>query len=53
MQGDFVLRMQPNGGEDHWKVMKVTTIYFSYSIKGKRYKKYKLGDSDLLELLQR
>jgi disease resistance protein RPM1 len=53
MQGDFVLRMQPNGSEDYWKVKKVTTICFSYNIKGKRYKKYRLGDSDLLELLKR
>jgi disease resistance protein RPM1 len=51
MQGDFVLRMQPDGGKDFWKVKKVTTIYFSYRIKGERYKKYRLGDSDLLELL--
>jgi disease resistance protein RPM1 len=52
MQGDFVLRMQPDGGKDFWKIKKVTTIYFSYRIKGERYKKYKLGDSDLFELLQ-
>jgi len=53
MQGEFVLRMQPNGGEDYWKVKKVTTIRLKYKIKGERYQIYKLGDSDLLEHLQR
>jgi disease resistance protein RPM1 len=53
MHGEFVLRMQPDGGEDYWKVKKVTTIRFGYSIKGERYQIYKLGDSDLLERLQR
>jgi disease resistance protein RPM1 len=52
MQGDFVLCMQPDGGKDFWKVKKVTTIYFSYRIKGERYKKYRLGDSNLFELLR-
>jgi disease resistance protein RPM1 len=52
MQGEFVLRMQPNGGEDYWKVKKVTTIHLKYKIKGEKYQIYKLGDSDLLEHLQ-
>jgi disease resistance protein RPM1 len=34
MQGEFVLRMQPNGGEDYWKVKKVITIRLMYRIKG-------------------
>jgi disease resistance protein RPM1 len=37
MQGEFVLRMQPNGGEDYWKVKKVSTIRLRYRIKGERY----------------
>jgi len=52
MQGEFVLRMQPNGGEDYWKVKKVSTIRLRYRIKGERYQIYKLGDSHLLERLQ-
>jgi disease resistance protein RPM1 len=53
MHGEFVLRMQPDGGEDYWKVKKVTTIYLRYRIKGERYQIYQLGDLDLLERLQR
>ncbi|XP_062162302.1 disease resistance protein RPM1-like [Alnus glutinosa] len=52
MQGEFVLRMQPNGGEDYWKVKKVSTIRLRYRIKGERYQIYKLDDSHLLECLQ-
>jgi len=52
MLGEFVLRMQPNGGKDYWKVKKVSTIRFRYRIKGERYQMYKLGDSHLLERLQ-
>jgi disease resistance protein RPM1 len=53
MHGEFVLRMQPDGGEDYWKVKKVTTIRLRYRIKGERYEIYQLRDSDLLERLQR
>ncbi|XP_062162299.1 disease resistance protein RPM1-like [Alnus glutinosa] len=52
MQGEFVLRMQPNGGEDYWKVKKVSTICLKYRIKGERYQIYKVSDSHLLERLQ-
>jgi disease resistance protein RPM1 len=52
MQGEYVLRIQPNGGEDYWKVKKVSTIRLMYRIKGERYQTYKLGDLDLLERLQ-
>ena len=52
MHREFVLRMQPDGGEDYWKVQKVTTIRLKYRIKGERYQIYKLGDLDLLERLQ-
>jgi disease resistance protein RPM1 len=52
MDGEFVLRMQPDGGEDYWKIKKVTTIHLRYRIKGERYQIYKLGDSNLLERLQ-
>jgi disease resistance protein RPM1 len=53
MQGEFVLAIQPDGGKDYWKVKKVTAIRFKYRIKGERYQIYKLGDSNLLERLQR
>ncbi|XP_059436291.1 disease resistance protein RPM1-like [Corylus avellana] len=53
MLGEFVLRMQPDGGEDYWKVKMVTTIRLRYRIKGERYQIYQLGDSALLERLQR
>jgi disease resistance protein RPM1 len=52
MHKEFVLRMQPDGGEDYWKVQKVTTIRLRYRIKGEQYQIYKLGDSNLLERLQ-
>jgi disease resistance protein RPM1 len=52
MQREFVLCIQPDGGEDYWKVQKVTTICLRYRIKGEQYQIYKLGDSDLLECLQ-
>jgi disease resistance protein RPM1 len=52
MDREFVLRMQPDGGEDYWKVKKVTTIRLKYRIKGERYQIYKLGDSNLLKRLQ-
>ncbi|GLT52863.1 hypothetical protein SLA2020_261770 [Shorea laevis] len=41
-----------NGGEDYWKVKKVSTIRLRYRIKGEQYQIYKLGDWDLLERLQ-
>ncbi|KAE7996012.1 hypothetical protein FH972_000761 [Carpinus fangiana] len=53
MHREFVLRIQPDRGEDYWKVKKVTTIRLMYRIKGERYQIYQLGDSDLLERLQR
>jgi len=52
IQREFVLRMQPDTGEDYWKVKKVTTIRLKYKIKEERCQIYKLGDSDLLERLQ-
>ncbi|XP_059454970.1 disease resistance protein RPM1-like [Corylus avellana] len=52
MQREFVLRMQPDGGEDYWKVHNVTTICLRYRIKGERYQIYYLVDMDLLERLQ-
>ncbi|XP_059436279.1 disease resistance protein RPM1-like [Corylus avellana] len=52
MQVEFVLCMLPDGGQDFWKVKKVTTIHVMYRIKRERYQIYKLNESDLLERLQ-
>jgi disease resistance protein RPM1 len=52
MHKKFVLRMQQEGGQDYWKVKKVTTIRLKYRIRGERYQIYKLSDSNLLERLQ-
>ncbi|KAE8008664.1 hypothetical protein FH972_005156 [Carpinus fangiana] len=52
MDREFVLRMQLDGGEDYWKVKKVTTIRLKYRIKGERYQIYKLDDLNLLKRLQ-
>ncbi|XP_059436274.1 disease resistance protein Pik-2-like [Corylus avellana] len=51
---NWILELQnlPDGGEDYWKVKKVTTIRLRYRIKGEQYQIYKLGDLDLLERLQ-
>uniref|UniRef100_A0A7N2M7B0 NB-ARC domain-containing protein n=1 Tax=Quercus lobata TaxID=97700 RepID=A0A7N2M7B0_QUELO len=53
MPREFVLIMQPNGGPDFWKAEHVSSVYFWYRIQGERYKNYKLGDEELLELLRR
>ena len=52
MRREFVLHLQLDRGKDYWKVMKVTTICFSYRIKMVQYQMYKLGESDLLKCLQ-
>ncbi|KAE8099205.1 hypothetical protein FH972_017205 [Carpinus fangiana] len=52
MHREFVLRMQHEGGQDYWKVKKVTTIRLKYRIRGERYQTYKLNDSNLLKRLQ-
>ena len=52
MHREFVLRMQQEGGQDYWKVKKVTTIRLKYRIRGERYQTYKLSDLNLLKRLQ-
>ena len=37
MHREFVLRMLPDGGQDYWKVKKVTTICLRYRINGEKY----------------
>uniref|UniRef100_A0A2N9FJ26 Disease resistance protein RPM1-like n=1 Tax=Fagus sylvatica TaxID=28930 RepID=A0A2N9FJ26_FAGSY len=49
---EFALSMQPDGGQDYWKVKNITTVRFKYRIKGEQYQMYKLGVSDLLERLR-
>ncbi|XP_050246266.1 probable disease resistance RPP8-like protein 4 [Quercus robur] len=53
MSREFVLSMQPDEGPDFWKVKHVPFVCFWYRIQGECYKTYKLGDSELLEHLQR
>ena len=49
---EFILSMQPDGGQDYWKVKNITTVRFKYRIKGEQYQMYKLSVSDLLERLR-
>ncbi|XP_015866008.2 disease resistance protein RPM1-like [Ziziphus jujuba] len=51
MPREFVLAMQPVEGRDYWKIKHVPSVHFWYRIEGEGYKSYKLGESDLLELL--
>lgn len=53
MSDEFVLRLQPEGGSDYWKVKHVPSIVFRYQISGSRYASYKLGEPDLLDRLKR
>ncbi|EXB87533.1 Putative disease resistance protein [Morus notabilis] len=48
MPREFVVRLQPDGGVDYWKIQHVPSITFHYHNHGC----YKLGSSDLLQLLQ-
>ncbi|KAF2286057.1 hypothetical protein GH714_009986 [Hevea brasiliensis] len=50
---EFAIGMLPDGGPDYWKVKHIPTVFFSYTIKGLRYRHYKLGDSDLVKHLHR
>jgi disease resistance protein RPM1 len=50
MPREFVLSMQPDEGQDFWKVRHVPSVLFGYKIQGKRHKIYKIGDPELLEL---
>lgn len=52
MPKQFVFDLQPEGGQDHWKVKNVKYVCFSYRVEVQRYQVYKLGDSSLLEHLQ-
>ncbi|KAM3694181.1 hypothetical protein ACJW31_07G040800 [Castanea mollissima] len=49
---EFALSIQPDGGQDYWKIKTITTVRFKYRIKGELYQMYKLGVSDLLERLR-
>lgn len=54
MPRKFVLDMQPGpGSRDYWKVKHIQSVHFCYRVEGDVYDIYKLGDPDLLELLQR
>ncbi|XP_050248793.1 disease resistance protein RPM1-like [Quercus robur] len=50
---EFVLSMQPAEGPEFWKVKHIPSVHFWNRIQGEHYKIHKLGDPELLELLQR
>nr|XP_023879062.1 disease resistance protein RPM1-like [Quercus suber] len=50
---EFVLSMQPAEGPEFWKVKHIPFVHFWNRIRGEHYKIHKLGDPELLELLQR
>ncbi|XP_024027132.1 disease resistance protein RPM1 [Morus notabilis] len=49
MPREFVVRLQPDGGIDYWKIQHVPSVTFHYYNRGY----YKLGSSDLIQHLQR
>ena len=49
----FVLRLQPEGGSDFWKVKHVPTVVFRCQIHSNHYVSYKLGEPGLLNRLKR
>ncbi|KAM4102582.1 hypothetical protein ACJW30_06G012100 [Castanea mollissima] len=53
MPTEFVLSMQPAEGPEFWKVKHIPSVHFWNRIQGEHYKIHKLGDPELLELLQR
>ncbi|KAL0000477.1 hypothetical protein SO802_014258 [Lithocarpus litseifolius] len=53
MPTEFVLSMQPAEGPEFWKVKHIPSVHFWNRVQGEHYKIHKLGDPELLELLQR
>ncbi|XWS24735.1 hypothetical protein CRYUN_Cryun27aG0009300 [Craigia yunnanensis] len=52
MPKEFVRKLFPYGGSDHWKIKHIPNIYFLYNtVKESQKETYKLGDSRLLEFL--
>ena len=52
MPTEFVLSLQPDEGPDFGKVKHIPSVTFWYRTCGEYYKSYKIGDSELLKLLQ-
>ncbi|XP_030511204.1 disease resistance protein RPM1 [Cannabis sativa] len=53
MTREFVASLQPNGGSHYWKIEHVTSVTILYKYGGwATFKKYRLGEPSLLELLQ-
>lgn len=52
MPSEFVLALQPDGGQDYWKIKHVPSLIFPHKSRGNDFDKYKLGEPDLLDLLQ-
>ncbi|XP_075668165.1 disease resistance protein RPM1-like [Castanea sativa] len=53
MPTEFVLSLQPDEGPDFEKVEHIPFVKFWYRTRGENYEGYNLGDSELLEHLQR
>ncbi|XVF24463.1 hypothetical protein REPUB_Repub13aG0130100 [Reevesia pubescens] len=51
MSKEFVRRMLPDVGQDHWKVQHIPNVYVYFMNTEGQYSTYKLGDSSLLEYL--
>ncbi|KAK9981911.1 hypothetical protein SO802_035281 [Lithocarpus litseifolius] len=51
MPTDFVLSLQPNEGPDFGKVKHIPFVTFRYRTRGESYKRYMVGDSELLKHL--
>ncbi|EXB36769.1 hypothetical protein L484_004015 [Morus notabilis] len=49
MSDEFVLRLQPEGGSDYWKVKHIPSVIFRYRVRGNHYVSYKLGEPGLLD----
>ncbi|GMN67473.1 hypothetical protein TIFTF001_036530 [Ficus carica] len=49
MPDEFVLRLQPEGGSEYWKVKHVPTVIFRYHIRGNQYVSYRLGEPGLID----
>ncbi|GMN63005.1 hypothetical protein TIFTF001_032086 [Ficus carica] len=53
MSDSFVLRLQPEGGSNYWKVKHVPSVIFRYRIRGNHYASFKLGEPGLMDYVKR
>lgn len=52
MPREFAAGLQPDGGPNYWKIQHVSSVKFWYKVDGMTYDVYKLGSSNLLQILQ-